>query len=130
MNGDINAIRYQDILEDQFMFCCCTTFSLKGYIFQDDNAPVHCARLTVSYKIQNHKPSLTRSITRSQYHGKFIAFHKKKTAIKEKQHKFIGKIISRNSENLDRHNTPICAKFIYLFSKKNNAGYSMKSTSN
>ena len=58
-NGNINAIKYQDILEDHLWPVVAQHFSRGGYIFQDDNAPVHRARSTVTYKTHNHLPSLT-----------------------------------------------------------------------
>ena len=51
---------------------------------------------------------------------------KKKLQARKKKRKFIGGIISRNSENLDRHNAAVSAKFIHLHSKKNYAGYLIK----
>ena len=52
--------------------------------------------------LQNSKPypvtQLACPITRSQYNRKLMAFNKKKTTSKEKQHKFIERIISRNSK--------------------------------
>ena len=59
VNGNINAIKYQDILEDHLWPVIAQHFPQGGYIFQDDNAPVHRARSTVAYKTQNHIPSLT-----------------------------------------------------------------------
>ena len=59
VNGNINAIKYEDILEDNLWPVVAQHFPQGGYIFQDDNAPVHCARSTVTYKSQNNFPSLT-----------------------------------------------------------------------
>ena len=49
VHGNINAIKYQDILEDHLWPVIAQNFSQGGYIFQDHNAPVHRARLTVAY---------------------------------------------------------------------------------
>ena len=49
------------------MATCCTTFSSRGLHFPKPYTVTH----------------LARSITRSQYHRKFIAFHKNWTSIKE-----------------------------------------------
>ena len=59
VDGNINAIKYQDILEDHLWPVIAQHFPQGGFIFQDDNAPVHRARSTVAYKTQNHIPSLT-----------------------------------------------------------------------
>ena len=58
-DGNINAIKYQDILEDHLWPVIAQHFPQAGYIFQDDNAPVHGTRSTVAFKTQNHIPSLT-----------------------------------------------------------------------
>ena len=54
VDGHINAIKYQDILEDHLLPVMDQHFPQGGYIFQDDNAPVHPASSTVAYKTQNH----------------------------------------------------------------------------
>jgi hypothetical protein len=59
VDGNIPAIKYQNILEDHLWPVVAQHFPQGGYIFQDDNAPVHRARSTVTYKIQNRIPSLT-----------------------------------------------------------------------
>ena len=61
VDGNINAIKYQDILEDHLWPVNAQYFPQGRYIFQDDNAPVHRARSTVAYKTQNHITSLTWS---------------------------------------------------------------------
>ena len=43
VDGNINAIKYQDILEDNLWPFIAQHFPQGGYIFQDDNAPVHRA---------------------------------------------------------------------------------------
>lgn len=59
VDGNINANKYQDILEDNLWPVVAQHFPGGGYIFQDDNAPVHRARSTVEYKTRNHIPSLS-----------------------------------------------------------------------
>ena len=59
VNGNINAIKYQDILEDHLRPVDAQHLHQEGYIFQDDNALIHCARSTVTYKTQNHMQLLT-----------------------------------------------------------------------
>ena len=36
------------------MACNCTIFSDNEYVFNDDNAPVHRARITENYKLENN----------------------------------------------------------------------------
>ena len=56
VNGNINLIKYQDILEDHLWRVIAQHFPQggRGYIFQDDNAQVDRA-----YKSPNNIPSLT-----------------------------------------------------------------------
>lgn len=51
VDGKINANKYKDLFVAQH-------FPERGYIFQDDNAPVHRARLIVEYKTHNYIPLL------------------------------------------------------------------------
>ena len=118
MNGNINAMKKQDILEDHLWPVVAQHFPQGVTFFK-----MMMLQSTAQDRLSLTKPytvtRLARSITRSQYHRNLMAFHKKGTSIKEKQHKFIGRIIFKKSENLDRHNIPVCAKFIhvYLYSK-------------
>ena len=59
VNGNINAVQYQDIIEYHLWPVVAKHFPQGGYIFQDDNAPINRARSTVTYKTQNYIPSLT-----------------------------------------------------------------------
>ena len=58
INGNINAVKYISILEDQLWPVIVRHFLNKTYRFQDDNAPVHRARITVDYKQQNNIPTI------------------------------------------------------------------------
>lgn len=44
VNGNINAEKYQQILNDNLWPVIAQHFPNQQYIFQDDNAPVHHAR--------------------------------------------------------------------------------------
>lgn len=59
MDGNINAYKHQDILEDILWPVVPAQFPGGGYTFQNDNAPVYRARSTVEYKTPNHIPSLS-----------------------------------------------------------------------
>ena len=61
VNGNINLIKYQDILEDHLWRVIAQHFPQggRGYFCQDDNAPIDCARSTVAYKSPNNIPSVT-----------------------------------------------------------------------
>lgn len=53
VNGNINAEKYQDILEENLWPVIARHFPRGGYFFQDDNAPVHRARSTQEYIARN-----------------------------------------------------------------------------
>ena len=54
VNGNINAAKYIEILEDNLCPVIVRHYSEENYIFQDDNAPVHRAQSVQKYKIQNN----------------------------------------------------------------------------
>ena len=54
MNGTINAEKYISILDDQLWPVIARHFPDNSYTFQDDNAPVHHARVVERYKHQNN----------------------------------------------------------------------------
>jgi hypothetical protein len=43
LNGNINAAKYIEILEDNLWPIIVRHYTEENYIFQDDNAPVHRA---------------------------------------------------------------------------------------
>lgn len=53
VEGNINAAKYQDILEENLWPVLARHFPQNGYFFQDDNAPVHRARSTQEYVARN-----------------------------------------------------------------------------
>ena len=44
VEGSINALKYIDILEDNLWPVVARRFPQNNSIFQDDNAPIHCAK--------------------------------------------------------------------------------------
>lgn len=58
VNGNINANKYIDILEEQLWPVVVKIFPTNDYIFQDDNAPVHRARIVQEYKQINRIPGM------------------------------------------------------------------------
>lgn len=58
VNGNINAIKYQEILENNLWPVLARHFSDGMYRFQDDNAPLHRARIIEGYKRDNHDKQL------------------------------------------------------------------------
>lgn len=54
VNGNINAVKYISILEDQLWPVIARHFPDNLYTFQDDNAPVHRARIVEIYKHENN----------------------------------------------------------------------------
>ena len=53
VDGNINAQKYTDILEDNIWPVIARHFPHNNYLFQDDNAPVHRAALTRQYCARN-----------------------------------------------------------------------------
>ena len=54
VNGTINAEKYISILDDQLWPVIARHFPDNSYTFQDDNAPVHRARVVERYKHENN----------------------------------------------------------------------------
>jgi hypothetical protein len=54
VNGNINAAKYIEILEDNLWPVIVRHYPEEKYIFQDDNAPLHRARSVQYYKTQNN----------------------------------------------------------------------------
>lgn len=59
VNGNINAVKYQEILENSLWPVEARHFSDGMYRFQDDNAPLHRARIIEEYKRDNTINCLT-----------------------------------------------------------------------
>ena len=53
VHGNINAEKYQEILEENLWPVIARHFPAENYIFQQDNAPVHTARSTQEYLHRN-----------------------------------------------------------------------------
>ena len=53
VDGNINAQKYTNILEDTIWPVIARYFPNNNYLFQDDNAPVHRASLTRQYCAMN-----------------------------------------------------------------------------
>jgi hypothetical protein len=50
VDGNINAVKYRDILDNHLWPVLAHHFADKPYRFQDDNAPVHQARIIEEFK--------------------------------------------------------------------------------
>ena len=59
VEGNINAQKYIDIIDEHLWPVIAQHYPNKPYRFQDDNAPVHRARITCQYKQQQNIPSIT-----------------------------------------------------------------------
>ena len=59
VNGNINAVKYQEILENNLWPVLTRHFLNRPYRFQDDNAPVHRARIIEEYKRNNNVNCIT-----------------------------------------------------------------------
>ena len=53
VDGNINAYKYQQILDDNLWSVLAHHFPTGNYVFQDDNAPVQSARSTQDYLHRN-----------------------------------------------------------------------------
>jgi hypothetical protein len=54
VNGNINAEKYREILDNELWPVVARHFPQNDFIFQDDNTPMHCARSVLNYKIENN----------------------------------------------------------------------------
>jgi hypothetical protein len=54
IKGNINSQIYIDVLENNLWPVIARHFADNEYVFQDDNAPVHRARITENYKQENN----------------------------------------------------------------------------
>ena len=53
VEGNINSLKYEEILEENLWPVLARHFPRNGHFFQDDNAPVHRSRSTEEYMV-NH----------------------------------------------------------------------------
>lgn len=67
VDGNINAQRYIGILEAHLQ-PVVQHFPEDNYIYQDDNAPVHCARIVQDYKRENMWLRLKREFRNGDRH--------------------------------------------------------------
>ena len=58
VNGNINAEKYISILEDNLLPVLACHFPDERYLFKDDNAPIHRARVVNRYKAENRIHSM------------------------------------------------------------------------
>ena len=58
VDGNINAVKYRDIL-DNHLWPVLAHFAHKSYRLQDDNAPVHRARIIEEFKRDNDIDGMT-----------------------------------------------------------------------
>ena len=59
VNGNINAEKYQEILDDNLWPVIVRHFPAENYIFQQDNAPVHRARTTQEFLHRNNVTTMS-----------------------------------------------------------------------
>lgn len=53
VNGTVNRHKYIEILEDNLWPVFATDFPNQNFLFQDDNAPIHCAQDVENFKARN-----------------------------------------------------------------------------
>lgn len=58
LDGNINAQKYINIIDEQLWPVIARHFPRNNYIFQDDNAPIHRARIVQEFKVQNNMHSM------------------------------------------------------------------------
>lgn len=58
VDGNVNAQKYIDILEEQLWPVVVRHFPEDNYLYHDDNAPVHRARIVQDYKRENNIHSM------------------------------------------------------------------------
>lgn len=59
VDGNINAVKYREILDNHLWPVLARHFADKPYRFQDDNAPVHRARIIEEFKRENDIHGMT-----------------------------------------------------------------------
>jgi len=59
VDDSIDPNKYIDIPENNLWPVIARHFPANNYVFQDDNAPVHRARIIVEYKLRNKIKTLT-----------------------------------------------------------------------
>jgi len=59
LKGRITAIVYVDVLENYLLLFIDSLNNQENYIFQEDNAPIHTARVVRSWKQENDMDSLS-----------------------------------------------------------------------
>ena len=59
IESDINAQKYETIIDEHLWTVIARHFPLQSYLFQDDKAPVHRAHSTFLYKARNGLKSIS-----------------------------------------------------------------------
>ena len=76
VNGNINPEKYISVLDSQLWPVIVHHFPDDSYVFQDDNAPVHTARIVERYKHDNNihgmDYGMASPVTRYQCHRKLL----------------------------------------------------------
>ncbi|VDI72283.1 Hypothetical predicted protein [Mytilus galloprovincialis] len=82
VEGNINAVKYQEILDEHLWPVIARHFPGGNYLFQDDNAPVHRARSTQEFVARNgnNRYELACTVPRLEYNRKRLVTCKKKTS--------------------------------------------------
>ena len=116
------------------MASCCTIFSSRGVtFFQDDNAPVHRTRSTVTYKTQNHIPSLTWPAQSPDLNiiENLWVFTKRKLQSRKNNINSSAKLF-QDIQKIWKNITPKYVQSLYtsITRRSNYAGYSIKMPSN
>ena len=78
--GNINSVKYIDILDENLWPVVVWYFERKEYLFMDDNAPVNRAHTVDNYKDQNEVTSMgwpTQS-PNINYNRKYLAVHEER----------------------------------------------------
>ena len=65
VDGNINAVKYHDILDNHLWPILARHFADKSYHFQDDNAHVHRARIIEEFKRDN---DIASSVSELKYY--------------------------------------------------------------
>ena len=94
LEGRITVIVYVDILENYLLPFIDSLDNQENYIFQEDNAPIHTARVVRSWKQENDMDSLSWSAQSSDLNPIEYLWDELKRQVRAHQ------LLSKNKEDL------------------------------
>ena len=122
VDGNINAVKYRDILDNHLWPVLARHFADKPYRFQDDNAPVHRARIIEEFKRDNDIHGMKWS---AQFPDLNI-IENLWLRIKTSLHKYSSRTVYCHSGYLDELYCGLHSELIYLYSTQDSGSYTVE----